>query len=123
MKASFFICFFFLIFPGAVHSQPARTCLNNICVSNTARRASGPNYNWIMTVQAQAPLSQSRIDSVVYYLHKTFNPRVITLRKKSNNPAYKFDLARTGWGEFNVLVKVYLHGTRTPVSINHQLKL
>jgi transcription initiation factor IIF auxiliary subunit len=58
---------------------------------------------------------------VVYFLHKSFNPRVVTIRKRDRNQTYK--LSRSGWGESNILVHVYLGNSKTPISINHPLKL
>ncbi len=121
-----YLSIFLIVFILPVCGFPqtsAKTCVKNICVSSTSKkRTAGSYYDWTLTVQAQAPVLQSSIDSVAYYLHKTFNPRVITL-KKIKNPQYKFDLHRSGWGEFNILVKVYLHNSRIPVTINHYLKL
>lgn len=118
---------FVLIIPLVGFTQVMqKTCDEHrkICVSNTSSRIPNTSYsNWKIFVEAQAPVAQKDIDSVVYYLHKTFTPRIVTVRKIAGNPSYKFDLPRRGWGQFNILVKVYVHKIRTPISINHYLKL
>lgn len=98
---------------------------NNYCVINTAVRKSTSStyFNWKIVINTRPVSLINNIDSVVYYLHKTFNPRIITRRRSDLNNFPNFSLSKSGWGEFNVLVKIYLHNSRTPLLINHMLQL
>ena len=104
-------------------SALSQTCGSNICVSYTSARKPQTSYfNWTIKVQARSPESQRNIDSVIYNLPRSFNPRVVRLRKQTNNPSYTFNLTKSGYGDFIVIVKVYLHN-KAPVTIEHPVKL
>ena len=108
-------------------SQNQSSCdnRNNYCVANTAMRKSFSSsyYDWKIYVTTNPTSLFNEIDSVVYYLHKTFNPRIITRKRADLRNYPNFSLSKSGWGEFNVLAKIYLRNSRTPLLINHMLKL
>src|SRR6185436_8468679 len=105
--------------------QTHPTCNHDraICVSYTATKKPASSYfNWTMQVTANQSTNQRNIDSVTYYLPRTFSPRVITIRKQAQNPSYKFDLRKSGQGEFNVNVKIFEH-KKPPFTIEQSLRL
>jgi hypothetical protein len=124
MKQNWFAIILITIFcSNAALSQTSTKCSFNVCVSSTSSRKTGGSYfYWTLKVKTMGGLSQASIDSVFYYLPKTFSPNVVKRSKQATNPTYTFDLTQSGYGNFRVVVKVFLHN-RAPVSIDYDLHL
>ena len=58
-------------------------------------------YQWMVFID-EPPEVLDAIQSVEYVLHSTF-PQPIQVRRDPNN---KFALQTSGWGEFNIVIRV-----------------
>lgn len=86
-----------LAFIPAAYGQP------EVRADNTARYAGAGRYDWTVYIVADASALRA-IDCVEYTLHPTFtNPK----RKVcSGGGKYPFALSESGWGEFNIGIKI-----------------
>lgn len=89
----------------------------DISVSNTARFIGNGRYDWTVFLVA-APAVLRSIASVEYTLHPTFPNPV----RKVTNPSGGFALSASGWGEFNILVRITFKDGRVRSS-QHWLSL
>ena len=97
----------------------ASAAAQDITVRNTAQFVGSGRYNWKVFLVAEPSTLQS-ISYVEYTLHPTFPNPV----RKVTNPADGFALAASGWGEFNILVKVVFKDRRKPpLQLTHYLSL
>lgn len=95
------------------------TFAQTIQVSNTAQKsAKSGYYDWAIFLTG----SDAALDSVSYVqylLDPTFRDPEVTISDRSTNFRYK----ATGWGEFEVKVKVvFKSATRKPLQLRHWLK-
>jgi tetratricopeptide (TPR) repeat protein len=74
-------------------------------------------YNWAIFLEPEEALNQ--VDKVEYTLHKTFPKPIRTTNDRKN----KFVLESSGWGEFQVKVKIYFKNKTEPLVKYHWLKL
>lgn len=90
-----------------------------ISVNNTSSPSTKAGYyNWTIFVQAD-DATLNTIDHVEYLLDPTFsNPQV-----SSFNRANKFSYSSTGWGEFDIKVKIVFRNRKSPQYIPYRLKL
>ena len=107
-----FLLFVSLNFSAVAFSQ-------QIAINNTASLSGRSGYyNWTVFVAADDATLNS-IDHVDYLLHPTFpNPQV-----SSNNRSSKFSYSSTGWGEFEIKVKIVFKNGRAPEYISYWLRL
>src|SRR6266536_4759197 len=100
MKRYYLLCIVFLFF-GFADAQ--------VTVSNTFSASTKAGYyNWTVFVQAD-DATLNTIDHVEYLLDPTFpNPQV-----SSFNRATKFSYSSTGWGEFDIKVKIVFKNRRS----------
>jgi transcription initiation factor IIF auxiliary subunit len=97
----------------------AASAAENITVQNTARFLGNGRYGWKVFLVAD-PSTLNGISYVEYTLHPTFPNPV----RRATNPADGFALPATGWGEFNILVKVVFKDRRkAPLQLTHYLSL
>lgn len=89
----------------------------DISVSNTARFVTSGRYDWTIFLVADPTVLRS-IASVEYTLHPTFPNPVRTV----TNPAGGFALSSSGWGEFNIFVKITFRDRRVR-TLQHWLSL
>jgi transcription initiation factor IIF auxiliary subunit len=92
-------------------------------INNTWRQTPGKAgyYNWKVFIDEDASVINS-IRYVEYLLHPTFKK---PLQRVDNSTKYpKFSYSASGWGEFNIKVKiVYKNSSRQPLVQNYWLKL
>jgi hypothetical protein len=93
-----FIFMFVSAFPLHTQSQP------DIKVDNTAVYRGSDQWEWTIFIRASDKILDS-IQYVQYTLHPTFYDPIQKVYKTAV-PAYPFGLTRTGWGVFDVPVKV-----------------
>ena len=76
---------------------------------------SGNGHKWKMFVRGQE--IDQFVDYVVYELHPTFQPSKVTVKTAP------FELERSGWGTFTVVVKVYFKSAlkKKPCRFEHDL--
>jgi hypothetical protein len=90
-----------------------------IVVRNTAE----PNpslkgyYDW--KIFLSPPEALDEVDKVEYVLHETFTPPIVTVTNRSSG----FLLDKSGWGEFQVKVKIYFKNNPEPLVKYHWLRL
>jgi transcription initiation factor IIF auxiliary subunit len=91
-----------------------------ISVNNDATPAAKQGYyNWKIYLVA-TPTILSTIREVVYTLQPTSNPPAQTIKASPWNT--NFSYSATGWGEFDIKVKVVYHDPkRTPLYLTHHL--
>lgn len=109
MKRTYLLCFI-LLFSCYADAQ--------ITVNNTysASRKAG-YYNWTIFVQAN-DATLNTIDHVEYLLDPTFPTPQVSSSNRRNN----FSYSSTGWGEFDIKVKVVFKNRRSQY-IPYRLKL
>ncbi len=95
------------------------TVAQQIAINNTSSLSGRSGYyNWTVFVQADYA-TLNNIDHVEYLLHPTFpNPQV-----SSNNRNINFGFSSTGWGEFEIKVKVVFKNRQPPQYISYWLRL
>ena len=97
-----------------------------IIIENTSERVADDNdvndntgwFLWTVSLKTIPSSFSNYIESVIYYLHPTFNQNVIRSKDRDNN----FLLVSRGWGEFNIKVEVILKDQRRAI-LNHWLSL
>lgn len=61
----------------------------------------------------------SKVDKVVYFLHKTFRNPVREIKDRYSN----FELRTAAWGEFTIRAEVYLNGQSEPLRLSRYLDI
>jgi transcription initiation factor IIF auxiliary subunit len=88
----------------------------DITIDNTATYLGNGRYSWTVFVKADAS-TLGQIESVQYTLHPTFQNPIVW--GKGPNFAY----SAVGWGEFNIVARIFYKDKRTPTTANHWLHL
>src|ERR1700682_4439819 len=97
-----------------------RVSAQNITAENTSSFVGNGRWTWTIFLKVD-PAVLSQIKCVEYTLHPTFpNPLQVVCDRGSNDQA--FALNGSGWGEFEVKIKIILTNDR-PISLKHWLKL
>lgn len=97
------------------HKISHKTKYGMLVTSNSSAPVGADRYDWEIHLEAR---SAPEVAKVEYILHETYrNP--VRIRK---NPEDSFSLQSTGWGEFDVGVKVYFKDGAV-VRLRHPLKL
>jgi transcription initiation factor IIF auxiliary subunit len=102
-----------------VKSNTSSLSKTQIAIDNTSSLSGKSGYyNWTVFVQAD-DVTLNNIDHVEYLLHPTFsNPQV-----SSNNRSTNFSYTSTGWGEFEIKVKIVFKNRQPPQYISYWLRL
>lgn len=103
-------------FAGVLLNAGLFASAQNIAIDNTARYAGNGRYSWTVFVKGDAK-SLAQLESVQYTLHPTFQNPVVW-GKGAN-----FSYSAVGWGEFNILTKIFYKDKRTPTTVNYWLRL
>lgn len=77
------------------------------------------SHAWTLYLKCLSPIHEVHvIQCVVFQLHPTFpNPTRVLMK-----PPYA--IHETGWGEFDVLIHIYLRGdVDHPITVNHRIQL
>jgi|GEM_PF-5248145 len=77
---------------------------SNVVVDNTAVYRGNDQWEWTVFIKSSPEVLHS-IDYVQYTLHPTFSDPIQRVNK-TTDPDHPFGLTRTGWGVFEVPVKV-----------------
>ena len=118
-----FLLFILIIFSSVTTAQvimkTSTLYKSQITINNTASLSGKSGYyNWTVFVQAD-DAALNNIDHVEYLLHPTFsNPQV-----SSNNRSTNFSYTSTGWGEFEIKVKIVFKNRQPPQYISYWLRL
>jgi transcription initiation factor IIF auxiliary subunit len=89
----------------------------NVGIDNTAKYLGNGRYNWTVFATGDAK-ALSEVGAVQYTLHPTFSNPVVW----GSGPTFAF--SAVGWGEFNLVAKIYYKDKRRPpTTINHWLHL
>jgi transcription initiation factor IIF auxiliary subunit len=89
----------------------------DVRVASTSSYLGKDRYDWKVYLVADPPVLD-RIDHVEYILHPSFPDPVRTVTDR----AHAFALVSNGWGEFNILVKVFYRNGKTE-TLQHWLSL
>ena len=91
---------------------------SGLSADNVSKYIGNDRWEWTVFVRA-VPSTIREIQSVEYQLHPTFTPSVVTVTETSN-PQMPFGLTRTGWGVFEIRIKVMFRDGRT-TRLTHML--
>ncbi len=92
----------------------------NINIGQSSRRDSTSKNYWKWSVWIETtPEILDTIESVKYVLHPSFPNRIKNRTSKKD----KFKLNASGWGEFNIHIKIFISGESEPIVKTHYLKL
>jgi len=118
MKKKCLIPFLLLMFQFIAVSAQVK-----IKVKNSWKNLAGKQgyYSWTIYLD-EAPAVLNSIKYVEYLLHPTFKYPLQKVENLQRNPGFSY--TATGWGEFNVKVKVvFKDPSKKPVLIDYWLKL
>lgn len=76
-------------------------------------------YRIIVSLDPYNTEALSKVDKVVYFLHKTFRNPVREVKDRASN----FELRTAAWGEFTIRAEVYLQGQSEPVRLSRYLDI
>lgn len=76
-------------------------------------------YRIIVSLDPYNTEALSKVDRVVYFLHKTFRNPVREIKDKTSN----FELRTAAWGEFTIRAEVYLKGQSEPIRLSRYLDI
>lgn len=100
-------------------SAPTATATKDISVDNVAKTAGNNQWNW--TIFLTGPRQDlDKVDSVEYTLHPTF-PNPVRRVSALGDPDRAFGLSATGWGTFEVGVRVFMKDGQSK-ELKHRLK-
>jgi hypothetical protein len=105
-----------LLLVGLVSQPAAQEALS---VDNVSKYLGNEQWEWTIFVKAPASVVKD-VQAVEYRLHPTFSPSVVTVTEPGSQEM-PFGLRRTGWGVFEVAVKVTFRDGRT-TRLTHMLK-
>ena len=100
------------------YDKEHKTSHGIIVTSNTSTPTEGHRYDWVVRLEAPSPDQLDNIEKVEYVLHPTFPHPVRMVIDRSN----LFAMSSSGWGEFEVGVKVYFKDG-TMEKLKHPLRL
>ena len=105
--------------PESTSPKPPYAITTNNNAQWIGKNSAGQDiWNWTVYLTAD-PKIMSKIDCVKYTLHDDFYPNHINeICKPTNN----FALSASGWGEFNIKIKVIFKDDSTQ-DLNHWLKI
>ena len=98
-----------------MYSQPA----GNVGVDSTAVYRGNDQWEWTIFIKATPDVLNS-IEYVQYTLHHTFDDPIQRVNK-TTDPDHPFGLTRTGWGVFQVPVKVVFK-SGDAISLSYMLR-
>jgi len=89
---------------------PTDAIAQDLAARNTSRYLGNDQWEWTVFLTGSREILSS-VQSVEYRLHPTFSPSVVVVqRQKAPLPPYEvekpFGLTRTGWGVFEIVIKV-----------------
>ncbi|HVF82050.1 MAG TPA: pYEATS domain-containing protein [Flavisolibacter sp.] len=114
MNFNYSLVFVLVLWGGICHAQ-------SISVANDSRPSGRRGFfNWSVYLRAPAD-TLKEIKEVTYTLHPTFrNPEQLVKASPDNR---NFSYKASGWGEFDIKVKVIFNRRRNPLYLIHHLKL
>ena len=107
---SIFALFFFLTVTSNTYGQ-------EVNVENTAKYIGSGRSNWTVFLVAEKDV----LDNILY-VEYTLHPSFPNPVKKITDRESKFSLTASGWGEFNILVKIKFKDERI-IHLEHWLSL
>lgn len=76
-------------------------------------------YRIIVSLDPYNTEALSKVDKVVYFLHKTFRNPVREVKDRASN----FELKTAAWGEFTIRAEVYLKEQSEPIRLSRYLDI
>ncbi len=93
---------------------------DSIAAANTSRSIGNGRWEWSVFVVAEEKVL-NKVQYVEYTLHPTFSDPVQRVGERGSERGKGFALKATGWGTFEIAVKVVFSDARTRF-LRHQLK-
>ena len=76
-------------------------------------------YRLVISLDPHNPEALSKVEKVVYFLHKTFKNSVREINDKETN----FELRTAAWGEFTIRAEIYFKGKKEPLKLSRYLDI
>ncbi|MFT4938942.1 MAG: hypothetical protein ACI88A_001974 [Paraglaciecola sp.] len=76
-------------------------------------------YRIVVSLDPYNTDALSKVEKVVYFLHKTFRNPVREVTNRDTN----FELITAAWGEFSIRAEVYLQGKTEPLRLSRYLDI
>lgn len=105
--------------PNQKAPSNSQTTSVDLSVNNVASEAGNGYWNWTIFLQGSAD-SLAQVNCVEYTLHPTFPQPVRTVCEPGNGE-YPFGLPASGWGTFEVGVRIFLKNGQIREA-RHQLR-
>jgi len=94
--------------------------LQLIHTSKYLKIKNGRNYyRLVISLDPHNPEALSKVEKVVYFLHKTFKNSVREINDKETN----FELRTAAWGEFTIRAEIYFKGKKEPLKLSRYLDI